>query len=249
MRGVMSCLPSSWNTNKRKIIEANKSSRRVKRAHNSVQTVSHIETVRQAVKQALDQLDDAGDMPPVAVPVELDPLLESIPFVRLLSSISAPPPSGDVALVTRKYEEQFMRECRTNKERKCVMGPQCECMVLDQTQPFVGVQFVLPTTLNAPAVDLRDGMCLLCLRKTTQILFYQTIERGHTVNALIQKHGNVCDEPGEYHHNAMLICPPHGPVHCMPLPMVAHQRSNYEVVKKQGVFWVVQKNVGYEDFT
>ena len=59
----------------------------------------------------------------------------------------------------------------------------------------------------------------------------------------------ICDEPGEYHHNAMLICPPTGPIQSMPLPIVAHQRSNYEVVKKQGILWVTQKNVGFEDFT
>jgi hypothetical protein len=245
----MACLPPSWDGNKRKIAETNKTNRRVRRTLTNAHVVSHTDKVHAAVKNALDSVGDdgAGSHDPPAV--DIDPLLENISFMRLLSSIPNTSTSNDVVLVTRKYEEQFMRECRTNKERKCVMDMQCECMVLDPVNPFVGVQFVLPTTLGSSSPDSREGMCIFCLRKTTQILFYQTIDRGHTVKALIQKHGNICDEPGEYHHNAMLICPPTGPIQSMPLPMVAHQRSNYEVVKRQGVLWVVQKNVGYEDFT
>lgn len=243
----MSCLPTSWNTNKRKLNDGNKCTRRAKRAQVSPHGIMHVETVQKAVKESLSALEKHGGVE--LHDVRIDPLLESIPFVRLLNTIPPASENGDVVLVTRKYEEQFLRECRSNKERKCVMQMQCECMVLDPAQPFIGVQFVLPSTLEASSADNREGMCLLCLRKTTQILFYQTIDRGHRVNAVIQKHGNICDEPGEYHHNAMLICPPQGPVNCMPLPMVAHQRSNYEVVKKQGILWVVQKNVGYEDFT
>ena len=240
----MSCLPASWNTNKRKLSDNSKCTRRAKRAQSNPNGMTHVQTVQKAVKESLELVREQKQAPPL----DIDPLLESISFVRLLHSIPSTSDSGDVVLVTRKYEEQFMRECKTNKERPCVMQMQCECMILDPMQPFVGVQFVLPNTMHATSSDGRDGMCLLCLRKTTQILFYQTIDRGHRLNAVIQKHGNICDEPGEYHHNAMLICPPHGPVNSMPLPIVAHQRSNYEVVKKEGVLWVLQKNVGYEDF-
>lgn len=243
----MSCLPASWNTNKRKLSDNSKCTRRAKRANGNSNGMTHVQTVHKAVKNSLALAQEQQQAQPQQLNV--DPLLESISFVRLLSTIPAASESGDVVLVTRQYEEQFMRECKSTKERPCVMNMQCECMVLDPTQPFVGVQFVLPNTMQAINSDSRDGMCLLCLRKTTQILFYQTIDRGHRLNVVIQKHGNICDEPGEYHHNAMLICPPHGPVHCMPLPIVAHQRSNYEVVKKEGVLWVLQKNVGYEDFT
>ena len=72
---------------------------------------------------------------------------------------------------------------------------------------------------------------------------------GHNPNAVIQKHGNICNQNGEYHKSAMLICPPNGPVSCMPIPIVAHQRNQYSVVEKAGVHWIKQHNVYYEDFT
>jgi hypothetical protein len=131
---AMSCLPTSWNTNKRKLNDGNKCTRRAKRAHVSSHGIVHVETVQKAVKESLSALEKHGAVE--LQDVRIDPLLESIPFVRLLNTIPPASDNGDVVLVTRKYEEQFLRECRSNKERKCVMQMQCECMVLDPAQPF-----------------------------------------------------------------------------------------------------------------
>jgi len=46
----------------------------------------------------------------------------------------------------------------------------------------------------------------------------------------------------------MLICPPAGPLHCMPLPIMSHQRNKYEVRISNGTKQIVQLRVGYEDF-
>ena len=53
------------------------------------------------------------------------------------------------------------------------MGKSCECMYIDDKQPFVGVQFVLPT------IDSDTNLCLMCLRKTTHLLFFHTILQGN----------------------------------------------------------------------
>ena len=46
----------------------------------------------------------------------------------------------------------------------------------------------------------------------------------------------------------MLVVPPSGPVHCMPLPVVAHQRNKYHVVLRDGRRHLRQRNVYVEDF-
>ena len=91
-------------------------------------------------------------------------------------------------------------------------------------------------------------MCLLCLRKSTHVLFYNILKQGHSTQTVIQKYGNICNEPGEYHPSAMLICPPNGPVHSLPMPIVAHQRNRYSVVHHHGIKYMKQHRVYMEDF-
>jgi len=175
--------------------------------------------------------------------IETKTLLDAIPFFKLLSSIRCDAGTTQVPLVSRVYEEKFMRQCIGSGEAPCLMGNQCECMMIDPANAFVGVEFVIP---NDEAVS--NGMCVLCLRKITTLLFYRTIQRGLNVSCLIQRCGNICNQPGEYHPSAMLICPPSGPVASMPLPIVAHQRNRYSVVRMQGVCYLKQRRVGMEDF-
>ncbi len=65
---------------------------------------------------------------------------------------------------------------------------------------------------------------------------------------MIQRHGNICGVKGEYARECMLICPPSGPLHCMPLPVMSHQRNKYEVRVSNGTRQIVQLRVGHEDF-
>lgn len=231
------CLPPHWNSQKRKnVFQVESDGRRKKPKQEVNESLRHIGAV---ITTQLQQ-----HKPREIQHFDISSWLESIPFVKLLTDVNTDAKSEHVPLVSRVYEEQYMRQAMNSNEASCVMKTQCECMYLDPKQPFQGVVFPIPS-VSATA----NGMCLLCLRKTTQMLFYKTIHCGQTVNALIQKYGNICNEPGEYHTSAMLICPPNGPVHSMPLPIVAHQRNKYTVTERGGVLWVKQQNVFYEDFT
>ena len=91
-------------------------------------------------------------------------------------------------------------------------------------------------------------LCILCLRKATQFLFYRIVVGGLKSKSLLQLYGNYSGVPGEYHESVMLTIPPHGPVHCMPIPVVAHQRNRYEVQIRDNIKHLQQINVGFEDF-
>ena len=154
--------------------------------------------------------------------LETKTLMDSIPFYELLSSIQPVWNEKMIPLVTWVYEEKFMRQCIGTAEKQCVMGNQCECMMIDPDNAFVGVEFCVTNESLS-----RNGMCVLCLRKITTLLFSHTIQKGVSVDTPIQRYRNICNQEGEYHPSAMLICPPNGPVACMPLPIVAHQRNRY----------------------
>jgi hypothetical protein len=49
-----------------------------------------------------------------------------------------------VPVVTRAYEESYMRECMLEDEKPCSMGQYCECNFIDEHNGFVGVAFVMP---------------------------------------------------------------------------------------------------------
>jgi hypothetical protein len=172
---------------------------------------------------------------------QLNWLVSKIGVLKMLSSLPDRS-SYSVPIVTRAYEESYMRECKDSSEQPCILGTQCECMKIDRDNKFVGVQFVLSS------MQASNGMCILCLRKSTHLIFYNILREGHRVNNIIQKYGNICNAPGEYHSSAMLICPPHGPIHSMPLPIVAHQRNRYSVVSHFGIRFMKQHSVYMEDF-
>jgi hypothetical protein len=131
----------------------------------------------------------------------------------------------EVPVVTRVYEESFMREPMAG-ERKCVMGTSCETMMIDKSKPFIAVEFQLP---GKPSDT--PQMCVLCSRKHTQRLYYDFLYRATPASCtgVIQRYGVLCDIPGEYRKDVCLVMPPHGPVHCMPYPSVAYQRCHFVV--------------------
>lgn len=231
--------PAAWNVTKRKQLGNSepKRNKRVKvETENNVQYLSNV--VELQLRKKKDQKDQEASI------YDITSLLESIPFVNMLADVTGDPIRDNLPVVSRVYEEQYMRQCLNDRELPCVMNASCECMYIDRKNPFVGVQFPLPG-ISAE----NNNMCVLCLRKTTQLLFYQAVHCGFKVKGLIQKYGNICSEPGEYDKSVMLICPPHGPMECLPLPIVAHQRNRYKVIKKNDVLWILQVNVFHEDFT
>ena len=95
---------------------------------------------------------------------------------------------------------------------------------------------------------VESKLCVLCSRKTTQKLFYDACYSGTRIQGLIQRYGNLCNQPGEYARDCMLICPPSAQWHCLPLPIMSHQRNRYRVQVVAGIKHLQQLRVSYEDF-
>jgi hypothetical protein len=122
---------------------------------------------------------------------------------------------NDIRPISKKYEDSYLRQPMASGERPCIRGSQCECMLIDPTQPFVGVEFLLPwEKTNAE----RSGLCLPCLRAATQLLFFEILQSKERVEGVIQRFYNKHEE-GEYALENMLVCPPNGPVHNLPMPV------------------------------
>lgn len=234
-------LPQGWNlSNKRKANTAGVGRGRVKKAKVQHSNDFDIASIEKIITKHYNASSDETTEDEV---FNIDSFINNIPFFKCLSDIKHDSEAPSIPLVSRVYEEMYMRSCHSEFENKCIMDSQCECTMLDSQQPFVGVQFDIPGNMSG-----NNGMCVLCLRKTTQLLFYNIISKGQQVNCVIQKYGNICGTENEYHQNAMLICPPNGPIHNMPFPIVAHQRNRYSVSQVNGVMYIKQHNVYMEDF-
>jgi hypothetical protein len=205
------------------------------------------------------QINNNRFAPATPEELQLDHVLSSVPYRDMLESLFGTV-SGQVPnlpIITKAYEESFMRETFPG-ERQCAMGSKCECMFIDQNAPFICVEFDLPSE-EAPAhgaphtnfvtkASSEPKLCVLCSRKTTQKLFYDACYSGRRTQGLIQRYGNLCNQPGEYARECMLICPPNAQWNCLPLPIMSHQRNRYRVQVIAGVKHLQQLRVSYEDF-
>jgi hypothetical protein len=231
-------LPHSWDTCYMQQMDGSRTNKRSKRGdttrHNNISMVQN--EIKSFAAVAPDSIELCMDK-------QLRDIISRQSFQQILEVMEKNDHQHTQSIpeVTRAYEEQYMRACRKS-ENPCVMGDKCECMFIDTDKSFVGTQFVFPT------LHIENSMCILCLRKTTQLLFYKIIQKGLPATIPIQKHGNICNKPGEYHPEAMLVCPPSGPLHCLPLPIVAHQRNRYTVHEIHGIKYIKQHGVGMEDF-
>jgi hypothetical protein len=187
--------------------------------------------------------------------IELESIVANVPFLETMQLMFSLDDANTnnrykVPIITKDYEEMYMRESFLVDDIDCIMGSNCECMFIDAQMPFVGTRFWSEQFVSGIDTDMNisNKMCVLCCRKNTQQLFYDLIFSGVRFNGFIQLYGNICSTPNEYAKEAVLICPPNGPVACMPYPVVAHQRNRYTVVVKNGVKYMKQHNVFYEDF-
>jgi len=182
---------------------------------------------------------------------------------------------NDIMPIAKKYEDSYLRQPMASGERGCIRGSQCECMLIDPTQPFVGVEFLLPW--EKPNAD-RSGLCLPCLRAATQLLFFEILQSKERVEGVIQRFYNKHSEEGEYAIENMLVCPPNGPVHNLPMPVcclfcafvvvclvsglymwctddapstrhceqiMRHQRNHYRVYTSSGIKYLEQVSVDF----
>jgi hypothetical protein len=193
-----------------------------------------------------DAISRTMNLVPNVKNIELDTILSRIPYHQMLEDLFGGEEvlPEDVPIISRVYEEQYMRECMHPNEKMCVMGENCECMFIDPNSPFVAVEFILPHEYPTDQAQ----MCVLCSRKVTQQLFYDMAYKGYTFRGVIQRFGNICDQAGEYARQCMLICPPNQNVQCMPLPILSHQRNRYSVKICNGVKYLKQHRVYAVDF-
>jgi hypothetical protein len=179
--------------------------------------------------------------------IDTESLLARLPYKRMLQDMFGGSLRGQmhdlpIPYVTRVYEESFMRERMHSSERECAKGSLCECMFIDRSQPFVGVEFLLPGEPMARTPHL----CVLCCRATTQQLYYDVMFDKFEFPGTIQRFGNIHSQPGEYALDAMLIAVPTAPVHIMPLPIVSHQRNRYTVYVAGGIKRLRQSRVLFQ---
>ena len=217
------------------------------------------------------QVNDTRFAPATPEELQLDHVLSGVPYRDMLESlfgtVSGQTPT--LPIITKAYEESFMREAG-HGERQCAMGAKCECMFIDANAPFVGVEFDLPNCRSDSKTDSKTdskfdskfdskigskidskpkaNLCVLCSRKTTQKLFYDACYSGTRTQGLIQRYGNLCNQTGEYARDCMLICPPSAQWHCLPLPIMSHQRNRYRVQVVAGIKHLQQLRVSHEDF-
>lgn len=193
----------------------------------------------------LRNLNTSYSAPATPDELDLDVILSRVPYREILENLhgrddhSAP----DVPVVSRLFEESYMREAGKG-ERPCAAGDLCECRFIDPCVPFTCVEFNLPNEDLSQAPQL----CVLCSRKVTQKLFYDIVLTGKDPHCVIQRYGNMCGVPGEYARDCMLVSPPHAPLHCMPRPIMSHQRNKYRVRISNGVKCLDQVRVRHEDF-
>jgi hypothetical protein len=267
--------------------------------------------------------------------ITLDHILSNVPYKDMLQDLfgmdgdrgcigehgddaaTRPLKSPSIPLVTKTYEESFMREPMWEHERLCIMGTNCECNFIGTRagEGFTAVEFILPSEACILPAQRTRQMCVLCHRRLVQSLFYDIIYAGgehprmchvlsqnqshafhlcfvcvcvrvvfvcgfissiflsHSLThslylhpallnhclmlscaagspfrGVIQRYGNICNQEGEYAREVMLICPPNGPVECMPFPSVSHQRNKYAVYTKAGIKYIKQNCVGWQDF-
>lgn len=254
----MSCLPPTWKeVNKRKSAENKKSSnelptKRARKRFEFQNTEQHNNSVRellQRLRQQASHVDvsnvlGAKSHNSLDLTVEATVMMSSVPFLEHLSHLDDSLAQHDIPVVTRAYEEGYMRGRLHDGESECAMKSECECMMLDPKNRFVCVQFEIPCTTG----EFSNNLCIFCLRKITLLLFYEALLKGMPIGKPIQKHGNITGQADEYHPSAMLMCPKNGPIHCMPLPIVAHQRNALSVEMVAGVPYVRQHGVYMENF-
>ena len=185
--------------------------------------------------------------------IQLDHILSRVPYRAMLENLfqtttadddgddPEPMKVEDVPILTRAYEETFMRQPLPG-ERPCAMRELCECMHIDKANPFVGVELRLP---NDPE---EAQMCVLCSRSTTQKCFYDICFLGRPTTGIIQRYGCMYGQPGEYAAECMLIPSRALGIANMPVPSVSHQRNRYSVTTHGGCKHLKQHRVGYEDF-
>jgi hypothetical protein len=187
---------------------------------------------------------NAPDQAPAQGDLRLDHILSRVPYRSMLENLFQtvePEQAASVPVLSRAYEESFMRQPLPG-EKQCAMGELCECTQVDKSCPFVGVELRLPGDPEGAQ------LCVLCSRSATQKCFYDMCYLGRPAHGLIQRYGCIYGQAGEYAAECMLIPPRALGLANMPVPSVSHQRNRYSVMSVGGIKHLRQHRIGFEDF-
>lgn len=240
-------VPSTWSTQKRpksarvkQDLVAGGGRKKARQAHEPVEPVS-VHELTQAIADSIIE-SSTGRLECV---LNLSTILCGVAYREILQNLfggEGPMILDDVPVVTRAYEEAFLRESMLPCERPCVMGVECEGHFISKEHRFACTEFLLPGEERT-----EPRMCVLCCRKHTQKLYYDLLYSPPSTHmGVIQRYGVVAGVPDEYATEGTLIMPATGPVHSMPYPSVAYCRANYIVVSRNAVRFVVQdKGLGF----
>jgi hypothetical protein len=237
-------VPPAWNSSKRQKTNRARSEsvrKKTRWVYEQAEPVSLEELCRGICQTISDANPKEWERERAEETLSFSTILSHVPYQKILETLlgSEPAPTAQVPVITKAYEESFIREPIYQGERKCVMGAECECHFIDRDNPFTGIELLLP---GQSASDVTPQMCVLCSRKHTQKMFYDMLYRPPATHVgTIQRYGVLVSVPKEYSPDFVLIMPPHGPVHCMPYPSPAHSRNGYAVQMRAGARYLVQK--------
>lgn len=180
----------------------------------------------------------------VVVSKNLQDIIAQTKYKEVLSGVNMKDVTWtkELQCVSKVYEDSYLRQKIATDERDCIRGKECECMFIDPAMPFVCVEYKMPWQDEKNGTQ---GMCLPCLRACTQALFYDIMHGDVVVPGVIQRFYNAHSTVGEYSLSSMLICPPNGPVHNLPMPIVRHQRNFYKVYVEHKIYYMQQIKVDF----
>lgn len=231
-------IPNNWNSSKRqKPVRTRQDNQKKKPrlTYESTESASLDDVCRMISQNALDSKTTA-----LEESLNFDSVLSSIPYKQILETIlgNSSNTFHDIPIISKKIEENYMREPILPGERKCVFGNECECRFLDRENSFTGVEFLVG---NQTVNNCEPQMCVLCSRKNTQRLFYDMIFKPPmNFFGVIQRYGVLIDVPKEYSSAYTLIMPPNGPIAAMPFPSPVHCRNNYKVIVRMAKRYITQ---------
>ena len=243
-------LPPTWRSAKRTAQPPDKEpdtkTRNVRRRTSDMCKAANDHVVSEDVLQQVRNHVHNCDGDPTHEELNLGTILSGISYKQIIEEVYANNgmETMDVPLVTKAYEESFMRESANNTEKQCSMMHDCECTKIDAGNQFIGTEFLLP----GESTTSEARMCVLCQRQLTQKMFFDLMYDGKSFRFPIQRYGSICETPNEYSKEVMLFCPTNGPVHSMPYPSVSHQRNRYSVCTNYGARFLKQHRVAFEEF-
>jgi len=175
----------------------------------------------------------------------LDNIISQLPFKDVLYKLNHTDinrKNPNLPLISKRFEESFMRAPMHARERLCAMGGNCECNFIDLHKPFTAVEFCPP--MGTPANEnTQRHMCVICHRKLVQSCFYDAQFSVQQWDVLVQNYGNIFGHTDEYSKGVVLISPPNTDLlRIMPLPIACHQRNQY-TVDDCGVRHLIQNNM------